>query len=166
MATSLRNLAFDGSTGRIRFGAQAVLLTKIQLPKEELKEGKERYIGEQVARARTPGVLDVGMLEIETTSAAFVGIILPAWQVHGNNFPEFPVTVSDRHPLVSGPYSRILDRCRFLNIEEAIENSEKASIVKLGLSVIEVFRRGTDGIWKTLGYEPSLGSAAAQALMF
>lgn len=163
---ALRNNAHDGATGRIRFGAQAILLTKCSIPKESTKTELVRYIGEQYAEAETLGVLDIDKLEAETTTTAFVGQILPHWKRHGNNVPEFPITITQRHPLVTGAYSIICDRCRLLNLDEAIENSEKANIIKLSFSCKRVLRRGADGQWKMLGIDPALPSAEAQALMF
>lgn len=164
--SALRNLALDGATGRIRFGAKAVPLTKITLPDEEVKTEKIRYIGEQIAGVQTLGIIEVGSLEAEMTSAVFVSTILPLWAEHGNNIPEFPITVTQRHPLVAGPYSIVCDRCRFQKLSESIEASEKANVVKLMFSVIEVYRRGADGVWKSLAYKSALGPSAAALALF
>lgn len=160
----IRNVAFDGCTGRIRFGSLAIGLIKIGKPKEERKSEKIRLIGDPVARIRTPGTWDVGDAEIELLSSTFAGTILPLLPLHGGSLIDFPITLVDRHPQVNGDYHTILDRCNFMGIEEAIENSEKANTVKLMYSCIEVFRKIGQGQWKSFAWRPSQGSLSAQAL--
>ena len=165
MSANIRNVAFDGSTARIRFGTLAVGLTKIGVPKEERKSEKIRLIGDPVARIRTVGSWEVGDGELEILSSRFASQILPNLPIMGGSLVDFSITLVERHPLVTGaPYSIILDRCNFSSIEEAIENSEKANSVKIGYSCIEVFRAGVDGTFKSLAWRPSQGSITTQEL--
>lgn len=166
MATSLRNIAFDGATGRIRFGSVAVPCLKVTVPKEEVKKEKLAYIGEQIKTVRTLGQLEVGTCEVEMTTAIYAGVILPRLQSHATNLVEFPVTLLERHPQIASPYSIILDRCSIIGTNESKENSEKAQIIKLTLDVIQVYRRGADGQWKTLAWKPTLGASAAAVALF
>lgn len=162
----IRNVAFDGSTGRIRFGSLAAGLTKIGTPKEERKCEKIRLIGDPVARIRTPGIWEVGDAEIEMLTSTFAGTILPQLPLHGGSLIDFPITLVDRHPQVVGAYHIVLDRCNFMGNEETWENSEKAKLIKLPYSCIEVFRKVGAGQWKSMAWRPSAGgpSLAAQAL--
>lgn len=160
----MRNVSFDGSTGRIRFGSLAVGLTKIGTPKEERKCEKIRLIGDPIARIRTPGIWEVGDAELEMLESTWAGIIYPQLPDQGGSLIDFAITLVDRHPQVVGAYHKVLDRCNIMGRASEYENTEKGRMVKVAYSCIEVFEKVGAGRWKSLAWRPSDPSPVAQAL--
>lgn len=165
MAVGLNDLTWDGSSAFGRFGSTKVPFTKLERPKVETKTEKIRRLGEQLPTVRTPGAVEIADLSAELLTTDYVALILPRMPRHGGNLIEFPVTMNRRHPAVLGSYSILLDQCRIVSDEESIENGEKGAIVKIGLSVMNVWEKGLDGIWKCKALMPSLPSSQAVALM-
>lgn len=169
MANAATNIAFDGSTARIRINMSALAgITKLSIPEEKLKREKIAAIGEAYATIRTPGVVEVGDGEMEMTSVGWRAFLAFLPDRFGE--VEFPITANQRHYAIPGAaYSVILDRCSILGTKQEIEASEKAGKVTIPLSVILLLHRGADGQWKTLARRPGetpTTSAQAQALMF
>ena len=160
----IRNVAFDGSTGRIRFGSLAIPLTKLGTPKEERKSSKVRLIGDPVARIRTPGIWDVGDAEFEILVSHWAGYIYPNLPKQGGSLMDFPITLVDRHPQVAAEYHLVLDRCNIMTRSGEYVNDEKERVYKVGYSCIETFEKVAQGQWKSLAWRPSDGSLSARAL--
>lgn len=161
----LADLTWDGSSAFLRFGALKVPFLKFDRPKVETKTEKIRRIGEQLATVRTPGSVEIADISAEMLTTDYVSLILPRMPRHGGNLIEFPITMNRRHPSVIGSYSILLDQCRIVADEESIEAGEKGAVYKLGLSVMNVWEKGADGVWKCKALLPTLPSSAARALM-
>lgn len=164
----VNDLAYDTSTARVRISTSALGgITKMSFPEEKLKLEKLAPIGYQYQTIRTPGIVEVGDGELEMTTvgwAAWLAYLPPVL-----SSVEFPITVSEVHPQMPGPYSVIWDRCTILGTKQEIDNSEKAHRVTIPISVILLLHKGADGTFKTLARRPGPKlpvSAAAQALMF
>lgn len=162
----LRDCTWDSANSAFfRFGATKVPLTKFTPSKVEIKTEKVRRIGEMVAQKRTPGAGEVGDVSAEMLVTDYEAFILPRLGKHGGSLIEFQITASVFHPSVIGSYGILLDGCRLTTIEgPEFDGSEKGLIKKLGISVIDLWEKGRDGVWKTLALKP-LPSAAAIALM-
>ena len=161
----LKDLTWDGSSAFIRFGALKVACLKFDRPKVETKTEKIRRIGEQLPTARTPGATEIADATAEILTTDFATHILPRMPRHGGSLVEFQVTLNRRHRAVIGSYSILLDQCRIISDEESIEASEKGAVYKLGISVMNVWEKGADGVWKCKALLPTLPSSAAKALM-
>jgi len=155
----------DGGSAIARFGTTKAPFLKLDEPDVDVKTEKIRRIGEMRATVRTPGAEEIGDLAAEMLLTDYVSIILPRMSKHGGTLIEFPVTLNHRHPAVSGSFSILFDQCRIVKLGGTIENGEKALIKKLGISVMQVWEKGGDGIWKCLSLEPTLPSVQASALM-
>lgn len=160
-----QSVTWDGSSARAVFGTTRAPFLKFQVPKTEVKTSKPRRLGEMRATVRTPGAIDIADIAAEMLDSDYVSIILPRMPKHGGTLITFPVTLNRRHPAVQGSYGILMDDCRIVSIEEDVESGEKEAIKKLGLSVMNVWERGGDGIWKCLSFENALPSAQARALM-
>src|SRR5262249_37015566 len=126
---------------------------------------KIRRLGEQLASVRTPGSAEIPDIAAEILVTDYVEIILPRMPKHGGSLITFPVTANRRHPAITGSYGIIFDACRIVKRGETIENGEKGAVKKLGLSVMNVWERGADGVWKCLALLPTVPTAQAKALM-
>lgn len=166
-AVDIRNITFDGGSAKIRWGARAIPMTKFGLPKESIKREKLRRIGEQVSHIRTIGNYECEDFTAEMEALVWSSLILPNLPEHGGSLFEFPITVQQKHPLAGGAYTCVLDRVCFTGIEpDGIDNSEKATIVKVVLSAIQVFHKGADGKFKSLAINPRQPAPSTAAFLF
>ncbi len=163
----LRDLTWDSaSCARFVLGRTRVPFTKISVPKVETKVEKVPRIGEPRATKRTPGRTEVADLSAELLLTDWEESILPAFNRHGSNLIQFCIIGSVSHPSINGSYNTLLDQCRIVSEEgPEFDGSEKGLIYKLGISVMNVWRKGRDGIWKCSSFEPTLPSALADALI-
>lgn len=163
----LNDVTWDGATSvAMRFGTTKVPILKLSPPKVELKREKIRRVGEQVASRRTPGAGEVGDMTVELLSADYMTFILPRMGRHAGGEIEFVTTCTIAHPSVTGSLSRLMDHCSIVSIEGPdIESSEKGLITKLGISVLDLWEKGSDGKWKTLFRKAGMTSADAAALL-
>jgi hypothetical protein len=161
------NYTYSGADVRIRLGTTAVPCEGgCEPPKETIKTETIRRLGDQIARVRTVGILEMGDASITLSAAVYAKRLLPLVPANGWSLFEFVVTVSHRHPLLGSPYIQVWDRCRFAGIEpDKIEPSEKAIMIKLPISVIQVFHKGADGIRKSLALDPQQPTPAASAFL-
>ena len=161
------NYTYSGADVRIRVGTTAIPCEGgVEPPKETIKTETIRALGDQVARVRTVGVLEMGDASITLSAAVFAARLLPMVPINGWSLFEFVVTVSHQHPLLGTPYLQVWDQCRFTGIEpDNIEPSEKALMIKLPISTIQVFHKGVDGIRKSLARNPILPTPAAAAFL-
>jgi hypothetical protein len=164
-ATSVRNIAFDGSTTRIRISMLALPCTGIELPDEKKKIEKIAFLGEQVQTIVTPGMLELGDLTIKTTTLVWAKSLLPRLPDVFSEL-EFPVTVAQLHPAAPAPYHILIDRVAIIGTKQNIENSEKAGIIELPCRAVQMFHWGADRQWKSLVRRPGQPAPATQALMF
>lgn len=161
-----RNVAYSGSTARIRIGKKAIPLTKCAPPKEAIKTEGVPEIGTMVVSTFTLGIYSCEGAMLEMTSATFGRVLLPLLPKHGWSLFEFDVTILERHPLVAGKYGAVWDRVTFAGVEaEAIEQSEKGRKVAFPVRVVQVFHCGEDGVYKSLALNPAEPSPTAAAFM-
>lgn len=150
-----------------RFGATKIPLTKFTPSSVEVKIEKVRRIGEMVAQKRTPGAAEVSDASLEMLATDHEAFILPRMPRHGGALLEFVITASVFHPSVIGSYGILLDGCRIIKSEgPEFDGSEKGLIKKLGISVVDVWEKGRDGVWKTLSLKPLPTSQAIPLLQF
>lgn len=160
-----QSVTWDGGSARAVFGTTRIPFTKFEVPKTEIKTSKVRRLGEMLAKVRTPGAAEIADVAAEMLTSDYVKLVLPRMPKHGGTLIEFTVTLNRRHPAVQGSYGIMMDQCRIVAIEEGVESGENAALKKLGLSVMNVWERGEDGVWKCLTFEDALPSAQARALM-
>jgi hypothetical protein len=170
MATTqngLNDLTWDSSAcASVVLGSTRVAFTKFAPPKVETKTEKVARIAEQRATRRTPGRTEIADMSAEMLATDFEFKLLPAFNRHGSNLVEFETIVDIRHPSISGSFGLLLTACRIVSEEgPELAADEKGLIYKLGISVMQVWRRGRDGIWKCHSYERALPSSQAAALM-
>jgi len=165
MANGLSGLTWDGGSAFLRFGSLKTPFLKFDRPKVETKVEKIRRLGAQLAELRTPGAVDIGDIAAEMALTDYVELILPRMPRHGGSLITFPVTLNRRHPAITGSYSILCDDCRIISDEESLENGEKAAVIKLGISVMNVWEKGADGVWKCKALIATLPSSQAKALM-
>lgn len=167
LPNGLDDVTWDGSSAIARAGSTKVAFLSFERPKVETKTEKVLRLGEQMASKRTPGKVEVGDASAEMLLTDWYSTWLPRMPRHGGTLLEFPVTMNRRHPAVAGnaSYSFVCQQCRIVGQEEKIENGEKPATMKLMLSVMAVWEKGGDGIWKCMARIPSLPDSATQALM-
>lgn len=167
-AKGLEDCTWDSaSSAFLRFGSTKVPLTKCTPPKEDVKTEKIRPIGAMRATKRTPGVSDIADASAEILLTEYTTLILPRLPRHGGTLVEFVVTLSVFHPSVKGSYGMLWDACRFVAHEgPELDGSEKGLIKKLGISILDVWEKGEDGIWKTQSLKPLPSSQAIPLLQF
>ncbi len=166
MATNgLDDVTWDSTSARLRFGITSAPCTKFDRPKVERKREKVLRVGEELASKRTPGIVDIGDVSAEMLATDWVSVVLPRMPAQGWAGIEFTVTLVRKHPSVTGLYSILMDRCSIVSSEESVGADEKGAIVKFSLSVMNVFERGADGIWKCMARLPKSTSAQGAALM-
>lgn len=155
--------AYDGSSVKLRLGGTAVDGQKLEYG-ESIKVDKIKRFGQQSPAARTIGTHELkdGKLTIEIGTLR--RLLIPKLPANGANIFEFPITAQQVHPDL-GTYSVILDRVRLLGLEESLEASEKANMVDITIDYMQIFRKGADGIWKTLAWVPTQPSPQAAAFM-
>ena len=157
----------SASCAYFRFGATKVPLTKFEPAKDEIKTERVRRIGEMRARKRTPGTSELADIEVELLATDYTTFILPRMPKHAGTLVEFIITASVFHPSVAGSYGILCDGVRIVGqAGPTFDGSEKGLIKKLTLSVIDVWERGTDGVWKTLSTKPLPSSQAVAAMQF
>lgn len=161
---SARNIAFDGSTTRIRLHLSAIPCTGFELPDENMKREKSAFLGEQVQTIITPGMLEVGELTIKTTTVVWSRLLLPRLPDVFSDL-EFPVTVGQVHP-ATVPYHILCDRVSILGTKQNIENTEKSGIIEIKCLVVQLFHYGEDKQWKSLARRPGQPAPPTRALMF
>lgn len=163
MANDTIDTAFDGATVYCRLGATKVAGNKLEYG-DSIKVEKVKRFGQQGPGARTLGSYELkdGKLTIET--GILRRILMPKLPANGITLFEFPITAQQRHPSL-GTYSVILDRVRLIGIEESLEASEKAAMVDVALDYMQIFRRGADGVWKSLNIIPTQPSPQAAQFM-
>jgi hypothetical protein len=149
-----------------RFGSTKVALTKVTPSKAEVKVEKIRPIGAAIATKRTPGIVEIGDANIELLATDYEEIILPRMPIHDGTMTGFVITGTVTHPSVKGSFGIVLDGCRTI-VEELPEfdGTEKGLLLKLTISVMNVFRKGRDGKLKALGRMPGLPSSQAVAAL-
>jgi hypothetical protein len=166
-AASIKNLALNSASVRIRIHLSAFPVTKLKLPDEMVKEEKFAFIGDAYPTARTPGIVEIGEGELETTTVVWKKMLA----VLPDQFTEieFPITANEGHVSLATDYTVRLLRCRILGTKREIEVSEKGGRLTVPYSSMLVQHKGDDGNWKTLarraGLDPST-SPAGQALGF
>lgn len=167
-ANGLRDCTWDSaSCAHFRFGSTAITLTKFEPPKDDIKIEKVARIGEMRATKRTPGRSEVSDISIEMLATDYVTLLLPRLPKHGGTSVEFVITASVYHPTVTGSYGILCDNCRIIGAEgPSFDGSEKGLIKKLTISVIDVWEKGADNVWKTLSYKPLPSSQAIPLLKF
>jgi hypothetical protein len=167
-ANGLADCTWDSaSCAFFRFGSLKVPLLKFGVPKEDIKTEKVRRIGEMRASKRTPGTSEIGDAAIEILLTDYEAFILPRLPKHGGTMVEFVITATVTHPSVKGGYGVLCDACRFVNFEgPEFDGSEKGLVKKLGVSVVDVWEKGQDGIWKTAALMPLPSSQAIPLLAF
>ena len=164
---ALQDLTWDSaSCVRIVLGSTRVTFTKFSPPKVDTKTEKVARVGEARATKRTPGRVEIADMTAEVLLTDYTSQILPAMNRHGGTLVQFSIIASVKHPSISGSYNTLLDDCRIVSREgPEFDGSEKALIKKLGISVMQVWEKGSDGIWKCSSYEQALPSSQAKALM-
>lgn len=164
----LQDCTWDSaSSAFIRFGSTKIALVKFTPSKVDVKVEKVRRIGSMIADKRTPGTVEIGDASIEILATDYEAFVLPRLPVHGGTLVPFVVTASVTHPSVLGSYGVLLDNNRIIGKEgPEFDASEKALIVKLTLSTMDVWEKGRDGTWKTLSLKPLPSSQAVPLLQF
>lgn len=167
MANGLSDLTWDSaSCARIVLGSSRVTFTKFSPSKVETKVEKVAQVGAPRARRRTPGRTEIADMTGEILLTDYEAQILARQNRHGGDLLIFPIIGSVRHPSIAGSYNTLLDDCRIVSREgPELDGSEKALTKKLGFSVMNVWEKGRDGIWKCSSLEPTLPSSQARALM-
>lgn len=167
-ANGLNDVTWDSAQSAFfRFGSTKIALTKFEPPKDDIKVEKVPRIGEMRASKRTPGRSEVGDISIELLATDYEAFLLPRMPKHGGTLVEFVITASVYHPSVLGSYGILCDNCRIIGSEgPSFDGSEKALIKKLTISVLDVWEKGRDGIWKTLSLKPLPSSQAVPLLKF
>ncbi len=163
----LRDLVWDSaSCASIVFGIHRVPLLKFSPSKVETKIEKIKAVGSARATRRTPGVTEIADASGEITATDFEANLLPVFGRHGSNLIQFVITAHLQHPSIAGSFTTLLDGVRIVSEEgPELTGDEKAVVTKLGFSVMQVWRKGRDGLWKCQSYETTLPSAQARALI-
>lgn len=166
--TGLQDGTWDsGICAIVRFGATKIPLMKFTPPKVEVKMEKVSRIGEMLAQKRTPGRGEIGNASGEMLLTDYVALMLPRFPRHGGTFVNFVITVSIGHPSVRDSYSQLIDGCRTAVLEgPELDGSEKGVPKKFEFSCMNVFEKGTDGIWKALNQLALPSSQAVPLLQF
>lgn len=166
-AQGLENVTWDGATSvLIRFGIVKVPVLKITPPKVDIKVDKIGPVGEMLATKRTPGVAEIGDLALELLTSDYEEFVLPRMPKHAGTEIQFVITCTISHPSVKGSLGRLCDGCRIIGLEGPdLERTEKGLITKLPISVMNLWEKGRDGVWKTLVRKSKMTSADAKALM-
>lgn len=166
--TGLQDATWDSaSCAKIRMGAIVVPFMKFTSPKVEVKTEKPARVGEMLAQKRTPGRGEIGDASGEILLSDYAAIILPRFPRHGATFVGFVITTTITHPSVLGSYAQNLDGCRMTVLEgPELDGSEKGLVKKVSISVMNVFEKGADGIWKALNQTLQPSSLMAPLLQF
>lgn len=159
----VQDVDFSGVEIFLRLGGTAVAGSKLTFG-DSLKVDKTKRFGLQGIGARTMGSYECDDPEIEVETGLWSSIIMPKLNVNGFGQYEFVITAKRYHPEI-GQYGVLIDRCRFTEIKDDLEASEKASVVKVKFSAMQVRRKGRDGKWKTINVNPQLPSSTASEFM-
>lgn len=143
------DIAADGSTAAVHFRKTGIACNKLEWD-EELKKEKVRRIGHQGHAARTEGAYEAKDASVEVEVWIWSHLILPKLPKNGyGNFP-FPVKGQFLHPDVAGSYTVLLSSCCIIGEKGSIEASEKAGMITIPLSVMQVRKRDGRGDWHSL----------------
>ncbi len=164
---ALHDLAYDsGSCAGVVIGTTVCTFTKVALPKSEVKVSKISPVGAGRDTRRTAGKLSIADMMTEMLVTDYAPI-LNAQNVHGGTEIQHVIIARLAHPGILGSFGTLLDGARIISLEGPdLDGSEKEAIIKLGWSIMNRRDRiGTTRTWKCLGFENTLPSAQAQALM-
>lgn len=163
----LSTVAYDsGSSATFLMGTTVVPVRKLTPPKVEVKTEKVRSSGQGIAKKRTIGVTEVSDGNAEIELGYYNDLIMPRLPQHGGTLIEFVGTLTIRHPSITGSYGQLYDHCRIISIEgPEITDDEKALVMKLGFSCMNIFQKGSDGKYKCLNFDEALPSSQAKAAM-
>jgi len=167
MATGLQSVAWDSASSfKMLFDTTTIPATNVATPDMEIKVEKVARLGEVLPTKRTIGRAELSDLEVEIELSDYTQIILPRQPRHSGTLLEFVCTCTIRHPSVLGSYGLLLDGCRIVKHPSmSFEPDEKAIRKKIGISVMAMWEKGLDGIWKALSPMPTLPSSQAIAAM-
>lgn len=154
------------SSGSLRAGSTKVAITKYSPPKLDIKVEKVRRVGAMLADKRTPGAGEISDGTIEMLASDYEAQILPRIGNHAGTEIEFTLTMTLSHPSVIGQLSILCDHVRIIGTEfPEMDGSEKPAMVKLTLSVLDIWSKGRGGKWQTLVRKSTMTSADARAQM-
>ncbi len=164
---ALYDLAWDSAECvRIVLGTTRVVFNKFSPPKVEVKTEKVVRVGESRATKRTPGRTEIADMSAEILLTDYSAHIMPRMPRMGGTLVTFPIIAAVKHPSIAGSFNTLLDECRIVSEEgPEMDGSEKALVMKLGISVMQVWHKNADKIWRCLSYETAMPSEAAKALM-
>lgn len=165
--TGIQSVAWDSASSfKMLFGTTTIPGTRCAIPDFEIKTEKVPRLGETLPTKRTVGRAELGDLEVEIELSDYQQIILPRMPMHSGTLVEFVCTCTVKHPSVTGSYGLLLDVCRIVKHPSmAFEPDEKAIRKKIGISVMALWEKGADGIWKCMNPVPTLPSSQAKAAM-
>ena len=152
----------------MRWGSTLVPVLKATPPGLEVKLDRSRAVGEMLGQRRTPGAGEISDASVEVRLSDYVALILPKMPKHGGTLIAWTITLTISHPSVKGSYGQIWEACRITKHDAAPELAadEKTLVKKLGLSVMNHWERGDDGIWKSTFALDLPMSAMAAAFKF
>lgn len=127
----VNKIALDGTNITMMFGRNQVQCTKSSYG-DKLETTTISYMGSQAIDARTMGSYSTDEAKVSMESVVFRAEFLPLLQKSGYGNEQIPIVFGYSHPDL-GDDSDMLDQCRFTNLAQAIDNSNKALEVEFGI---------------------------------
>jgi hypothetical protein len=124
-------IALDGTCISMTFGRNEVPCSKASYA-DKLETAVHSNMGSQQIDARTRGTYSTEDAKVTMESVVFRAVFAPLLQRRGYGNEQIPIVFHYTHPDL-GDDSDLLDGCRFTGLAQALENSNKALEVEIGI---------------------------------
>lgn len=127
----ISKIALDGTNITMMFGRNQVPCTKASYA-DKIETATLSHMGSQAIDARTMGTYSTEEAKVSMDSVVFRAEFEPLLQKAGYGNEQIPIVFGYSHPDL-GDTSDMLDQCRFTGLSQALENSNKALEVEIGI---------------------------------
>ena len=133
----LDGTALDGTTIQVTFGRQEIKCLKATYG-DKIETATLTEMGSQKIDYRTRGTYSTVEGKFSFESTTFRAIFAPLLQKDGFGNEKLPIIVGFWHPDL-GDDSDLLDKARFVGLDQALENSNKALEVEVTIVYDQVY---------------------------
>ncbi len=134
---SVDRIALDGTCITLVFGRNEIPCTKASYG-DAIETTTITNMGSQQIDGRTRGTYKTTDAKVSMQSQIFRDIFAPLLQKDGYGNEQVPIVFQYQHPDL-GDDSDYLDQCRFVGIDQALENSNKALEVEISIVFNQLF---------------------------
>jgi hypothetical protein len=127
--TRVAGVGLDGSANTITVGTVTMPFVNIKYG-DKLNTEWQPTIGSQERGEQSRGMYEAVDVELELTDVVFRTLWMPAFPVNGAGNIRFPIVVSKVHPDL-GDDSDLIEGCRWIGSDAAVEASSKVSTVPI-----------------------------------